>query len=156
MTAGLPRVDEHWIDVAASPERVWAALETLIGAAPGGRCARAYATLVGARERARSPGPLGVGATLVGFRVTRADPPREVVLEGAHRFARYALVLRVAPTDTGARVGAITDADFPGVAGRAYRLLVIGSGGHAALVRSLLGRLKARAEGGAPAAGLRG
>jgi Polyketide cyclase / dehydrase and lipid transport len=143
----LPRIDEHWIDIAASPAHVWAALEAVvIGALGEGPWRRLYATLVGARDTEQSGHGLTVGATLVGFRVAEADPPRDLLFDGVHRFARYALRFRVTPTDSGARVGAITDAEFPGLFGRGYRMLVIGTGGHALVVHALLRGIKERAE----------
>lgn len=147
MPAALPRIDEHWIDMAASSERAWAALESVvIGTMGGGAWQRLLGAILGARDTEQTGAGLTVGATIVGFRVAKADPPRELLLEGAHRFARYALRFRVEPAAEGVRVGAITDADFPGPAGAAYRLLVIGSGGHGIVVRSLLRSIKHRAE----------
>lgn len=147
MPAALPRIDEHWIGIAASPERTWAALESVVVRAMGGGAwQRLLGTILGARDTEQTGGGLTVGATIVGFRVAKADPPCDLLLEGAHRFARYALRIRVEPAAEGVRVGAITDADFPGPAGAAYRLLVIGSGGHGCVVRSLLRSIKDRAE----------
>jgi hypothetical protein len=146
MVAPLPRIDEHWIEITASPERVWAALEAVVTRAMGGGAwQRLYARIVGARDTEQTGHGLTVDATLVGFRVVGAAPPRDLRLEGAHRFARYAVRFWVEPAGSGARVGAITDADFPGLLGRGYRMLVIGSGGHALVVRSLLRAIKKRA-----------
>jgi hypothetical protein len=132
---------------AARSARVWAALESVvIGAMGRSAWRRLYATIVGARDREQTGHGLTVGATLVGFRVAAADPPHDLLLEGAHRFARYALRFRVTPTGSGARVGAITDADFPGVFGTGYRMVVIGTGGHALVARALLRGIKERAE----------
>jgi hypothetical protein len=139
-------VDAHAVEVAAAPERVWAAL---LAELPRGGSLRALgAALLGCRER-RARGPLDrAGSTLAGFRVARAEPPRELALDGAHRFARYALGFEIEPSaETGRTLlRATTDADFPGPHGRVYRALVIGTGMHVRLLRSMLGRVKAGAE----------
>jgi hypothetical protein len=68
------------------------------------------------------------------------------VLEGRHPFSRYALVFVIEPAAArGALVRAQTSAAFPGLAGRAYRALVIGSGAHALIVRRMLRRVAAEA-----------
>lgn len=74
-----------------------------------------------------------------GFRVTEAAPPHRLVLEGRHPFSRYALVFALDDPESGAtRLRAQTWAAFPGLKGRVYRALVIGSGAHAVLVRRML------------------
>ena len=81
------------------------------------------------------------------FRVAREESPSLLALEGRHRFARYALTFQIEPVAREAsRVTAETHAAFPGTAGRVYRQLVIGSGGHAIVVRRMLKSLKERAE----------
>lgn len=81
-------------------------------------------------------------APSTGFRVTESTPPAKLVLEGRHPFSRYALVFLIEPREGGgSRAVAQTWAAFPGVAGRAYRALVIGSGIHSVLVRRMLRRL---------------
>jgi hypothetical protein len=148
-TATLPHVDEHWIDVAASPEQVWLAIERAMVEAMGDTpWKRLYSAAVGAAHRTATGAGLAPGRTFVGFAVTAADPPRQVRLEGEHRFARYALSFRIQPTASGARVGAFTDAGFPGAAGSVYRALVIGSGAHALVMGGLLRRIGRLAEAG--------
>lgn len=79
------------------------------------------------------------GAPSTGFTVTDSVAPERLVLEGRHPFSRYALVFLVeASGDGAARVRAQTWAAFPGVRGRAYRALVIGSGIHAILMRRMV------------------
>ncbi|WP_157592243.1 hypothetical protein [Solirubrobacter soli] len=65
-----------------------------------------------------------------------AQHPGRLELRGRHRFARYALVFLI----DGGRVRAQTYAAFPGVEGRAYRALVIGSGAHRVVTKRLLRR----------------
>jgi hypothetical protein len=87
-----------------------------------------------------------------GFRVAEARPPERLVIEGRHRFARYAIVLRVEPRPGGARCRLESRAAFPGWRGRAYRLAVVGSRGHLLGVRRLLGAIRRGAETRAGAA----
>jgi hypothetical protein len=87
------------------------------------------------------------GSTIVGFRVARSEAPVELALVGRHRFSRYALIFRI--DDLGgarSRLRAISRAEFPGVAGAAYRALVIGSRMHVRAVRSILAAVRRRAE----------
>jgi hypothetical protein len=109
--------------------------------------AAAYARLVGCEPSSSSgPRPLTPGSTIPGFRVVNATAPAVFVLEGRHRFSRYALTFRLdtsSPAST--RITAETRAEFPGVLGGAYRLLVIGTRGHVVAVRRLLGAVRRRA-----------
>ena len=83
-------------------------------------------------------------APSLGFRVTECTPPRRLVLEGRHPFSRYALVFVVEPAEPqGTLLRAQTSAAFPGIAGRIYRALVVGSGAHAVVVRRMLRRMAA-------------
>ncbi|MET7490143.1 hypothetical protein [Streptomyces sp. NPDC005538] len=144
----LPHVDEHATLVAAGVDEVWRALtETLTRAYSRPGWVR-YARLVGCAERTGSgPRPLAVGSVFPGFRVVGADPGRELVLQGSHRFSAYAFVFRLDALAPGrSRLRAETRAVFPGPAGRLYRLLVIGTGGHAVGVRRLLSGVRRRAE----------
>ncbi|CAN5293621.1 hypothetical protein BH18ACT9_BH18ACT9_00240 [soil metagenome] len=126
----LPRfVDEHRTRVAAPRERVWQAL-------------RRYVDLSLTNDRAN---PLirflGVEPSS-GFAVTREVPGTELGLSGRHRFSRYFLVFALADVGDGVtevtEVSARTFADFPGVLGRVYRTLVIGSRAHVLAVRGML------------------
>ncbi|HEY1690406.1 MAG TPA: hypothetical protein VGF95_16255 [Solirubrobacteraceae bacterium] len=86
----------------------------------------------------------GLAQTMTGFRVERATRPSLIVLAGEHRFASYALTLRIdsLPDDSRCRLTAETRADFPGAAGRAYRAFVIGTGAHRVVVARLLHRVR--------------
>jgi hypothetical protein len=144
----LPAVDEHATAVAAGAGDVWAALLDTLDRASTRPGAAPYARAVGADERtAAGPRPLAVGSTLPGFRVTAAVPATELVLTGRHRFSDYAFVFRLEPIAPGRTLlRAETRADFPGAAGAGYRLLVVGSGGHARAVRRLLATVRRRSE----------
>jgi hypothetical protein len=83
----------------------------------------------------------------VGFSVARAEPPARLLLAGRHRFSRYSLEFIVDEVDDGrSLLRAVTRAEFPGPAGRAYRGLVIGTRLHVVAVRSMLAGMRARAE----------
>ncbi|MGW5866479.1 hypothetical protein ACWFRJ_30325 [Streptomyces sp. NPDC055239] len=147
--ASLPYIDEHTTVIAAGVDDVWRGLsETLDQSfSPSGK--GRYARLVGAVDRtAAGPRPLAEGSTLPGFRVAAAVPGRELVLTGRHRFSSYALIFRLEHVGPGrSRLRAESRAVFPGPAGGVYRLLVIGTGGHAVGMRRLLAAIRRRSTG---------
>ena len=141
--AQLPFVDEHRKVIAAGVDDVWPVLLETLDATFSYAGAAPYARIVGCDDRAVSgPRPLAKGSTMPGFRVTTAVPGTELVLEGHHRFSSYALIFHLEPISPDqSRLCAETRAAFPGWAGRAYRLIVIGTGGHVVAVRRLLSRV---------------
>ena len=143
----LPWIDEHTVVIDATVPGVWRALEMTLDRSFTNKPASVYARLVGCREYgARGPRPLAVGSTIPGFRVVRAIPDAELVLDGRHRFSNYALTFRleaIGPHSTGLR--AETRAAFPGATGAVYRALVIGTRGHVVGVRHLLSTVQRRA-----------
>ncbi|MGW7265073.1 hypothetical protein [Streptomyces sp. NPDC054842] len=145
-TLSLPRVDEHATVVGADTADVWRALGETLDASFTRRGAVPYARLVGCADRTASgPRPLAEGSTFPGFRVAAAQPGRELVLEGRHRFSSYALVFRLEPLGPGrSLLRAETRAVFPGPSGRVYRALVVASGGHAVGMRRLLAGIRRR------------
>ena len=138
--ADLPLVDAHTVLVTAGPNAVWQALLRTVDHAFSGAAAERYARIVGCTDLVDSgPRPLAEGSTIPGFHVATATPVSELVLEGHHRFSTYRLIFQVARHDaTRTQLRAETWALFPGVTGSAYRLLVVGSGGHRIVVRRLL------------------
>ncbi|MGW0188575.1 hypothetical protein ACWDV7_22805 [Streptomyces sp. NPDC003362] len=142
----LPFVDRHGTVVAAGTDAVWRALGEVLDRSWAGGGAAGYARLVGCADRTASgPRPLTEGSALAGFRVAAADPGRELVLVGRHRFSTYALIFRLDEAGPGRTVlRAETRARFPGPAGALYGRLVIGSGGHAIGVRRLLAAVRRR------------
>ena len=129
----LPYIDEHRTRVSASPERTWDAVVRL------------------ARGRLAHPAPAAFAALwrlepASGFAVAEETAPRHLALRGRHRFSRYELAFDVAPSPDGVTLSARTFAVFPGIAGRAYRALVIGSGGHRIIVRRMLAQIARSAE----------
>jgi hypothetical protein len=146
-SADLPFIDEHAVDIAASPERAWDAILQTASRSFGGQPAELFARLLGATETRSQGDPGKVGSTIAGFRVAHADPPSELTLEGQHRFSRYALGFHVeALAGDRSRVRAETFAAFPGLHGRAYEALVIRTRGHVLVVNRLLGAVRTRAE----------
>ncbi|WP_319462606.1 hypothetical protein [Micromonospora sp. RTP1Z1] len=144
----LPFVDEHQVLVSAPASAVWRALTTQINRSQlAGASAGAYGHLVAAEPRRASGNLPDEGATLPGFRVAEAVPGHLLRLVGRHRFSRHALVFTLVPQSDGTLLSARTDAEFPGLHGRVYRLLVIGSGGHRVLLGRLLHAVRRQAEG---------
>ncbi|MFD7296279.1 hypothetical protein ACFV9W_23590 [Streptomyces sp. NPDC059897] len=140
-----PFVDEHRIVVAAPAERVWPVLAAEFGST-GGRGFEAYARFIGAKPLRSRGAPLDEGSTLPGFAVAEAVPGRSARLVGRHFYARYELALDLSERPGGTLVRARTYASFPGPLGRGYRLLVIGSGAHRALMIRRLAAVGRRAE----------
>jgi hypothetical protein len=143
---GLPRVDEHSVAVAAAPLVTWDAMRRVVEQSFSSFAVVARA--LGCHDvDARGPRPLAVGSTFPGFHVAAADAPRELELVGRHRFSRYALIFRLDESINGTvELRAETRAEFPGVQGRIYRAMVIGTGGHVLGVKRLLAAAKRRAE----------
>jgi hypothetical protein len=81
-----------------------------------------------------------------GFVLDEATPPVRLSLTGRHPFSIYQLIFELADTPRSTEIRAVTLAAFPGIHGRLYRALVIGSGGHRIVVRRMLARIAAAAE----------
>jgi hypothetical protein len=143
----LPYIDEHSACIGATPERAWSALMSVGGTMRGP--AGPLGWLMGLQPAVASgewSGGVEVGATLPGFMVEQACPPSRLALHGSHRFSRYALVFELEDRGPeGTRVRARSWGAFPGVHGRSYRALVVGSGAHRLVVRRLLRRIETRA-----------
>jgi hypothetical protein len=144
----LPHIDEHETAIAANVGDVWPVLIEAVDRAFSRAGMARYARIVGSADRTASgPRPLAEGSTIPGFRVVAADPEAELVLEGRNCFSSYDLTFRLEQVTAGrSRLRAESRGAFPGLAGRVYQLLVIGTGGHAAVVRRFLSAVKARAE----------
>lgn len=142
-TRSLPLVDEHRVLVRADAETVWQALGRSL---PHGATARTGARLLGAEPARESGPPMVAGSAVPGFGVQAALPGRELVLAGRHRFSAYTLTFTLQPREGDVALVARTEARFPGLRGRCYRALVIGSGAHRRLTRRWLRRIRADAE----------
>lgn len=132
----LPYIDEHAITIDANRDDTWAAL-----------------------LRVMCRDPHDPSTVPFGFVLDEAKPPARFGLRGRHWFAVYRWVFELDALDEPARtrLRAATWAAFPGIHGRAYRALVIGTGGHRIVVRRTLKRvaatvLDARAQTGETAA----
>jgi hypothetical protein len=145
----LSYIDTYAIDIDAGVEDSWRALLGIVRSMTGERAPWPVEHVLAARPSSRSGdwrGTVAVGDTIPGFAVEEVRAARHLALAGHHRFARYELTFEleaVAPERT--RLAAVTHAEFPGVRGRIYRALVIGSGGHRVVARRLLRRVRSRA-----------
>ena len=116
----LPFIDRHEIAIAAPPDAVWT---------------RLLATFT-------RPGSVSAA----GFAACETVRPERLRLGGRHRFATYELLFELEPAGASTRLRATTHARFGAGLGRVYRALVIGSGGHALVVKGMLRRLRRAAE----------
>lgn len=122
----LPFVDVHAIPIAAPRDVVWAALESYVFSSLQRAERNPVTWILGARPRA-------------GFRIQEQAPPTLLTLAGRHRFSKYRLVFELVEGEgTNTELRATTFAAFPGVHGRLYRALVIGTRGHVIGVKHLL------------------
>jgi hypothetical protein len=147
-TSQLPYLDEHTTAIAAGIDDVWLVLIETLDRTFSRIHATSYARAIRCADpTASGPRPLAEGSTIPGFRVAAATPGSELVLEGRHRFSTYALIFRLEQVNAGrSRLRAESRAAFPGLAGRVYRLLVVGTGGHVIATRRLLSAIASRSE----------
>src|SRR4051794_19096008 len=102
--AALAFIDERTTDIAADVGVVWEAVVDSVRGSADSPATRIGARLLGCDPATGSAGAgEGLPDTVPGFRVAAADPPRLLVLCGRHRFAAYAIVLRIDPIESGAR-----------------------------------------------------
>lgn len=146
----LPYIDEHSIVIGATRERVWNSLPSVLRASFARTLPAPLTRLWGltpARSHGERHGALEEGDALTGFTVALARAPEHLTLRGHHRFSNYELAfeLDACDDDAGCTLRARTSAAFPGLTGRTYRALVIGSGAHRLLVRRLLRDVARRA-----------
>jgi hypothetical protein len=146
----LPWVDEHATELGAPASVVWPALLRTAETMTAGRAAPRYARLVGCADtEAGGPRPLEVGSTVPGFHVAALTPERLLALRGSHHFSDYELVFRLEPLGgVRTRLIAETRAVFPGLKGRAYRAMVIGTRMHVLVVRRVQHGVARRVERG--------
>ena len=143
----LPAIDEHGTLVLAPVEQTWSALLSVVAGSFSGRAAERVAGVLGCSP-ADASGPLDErGSTVPGFIVVRVVEPAVLALQGEHRFSRYGLIFRLEPTkDENTLLRAESRAEFPGLKGRAYKTLVIGTRGHVLAVNRILRAVRRRAE----------
>lgn len=118
----LPYIDEHAITIDANRADTWSALLRVMCRDP--------------RDATTVP---------FGFVLDEARAPERFALKGRHLFAVYRWVFELDELDDPARtrLRAGTWAAFPGIHGKVYRALVIGSGAHRIVVRRTLKRVAA-------------
>jgi hypothetical protein len=128
----LPYVDEHAVAIPVARDVVWTALEHHARTSLRLPRGTPLAMLLGTRPPE-------------GFEVAEREPGARLTLAGRHRFSRYVLAFDLADAAGGAtHLRARTFAAFPGVHGRAYRALVVGTGGHALATRHILRSVRRR------------
>lgn len=128
----LSYIDEHAIRIDAPRGQVWASLRRYVDAVLRSAERNPLGAVLGTRPRA-------------GFAVERIGPEQRLSLTGRHRFSRYKLVFELDDDCGGTtRLRAQTYADFPGVRGRIYRALVIGTRGHVLATNHVLRSVKRR------------
>jgi hypothetical protein len=144
----LPHVDEHSVSIEASADAVWEALLRVVEGSFASPMSSRGARLLGCEDvAAAGPRPLSTGSALPGFHVEAADPQRELVLAGGHYFSDYALIFHLDETSgAGTKLRAETRAAFPGLKGRAYRTMVIGTRLHVLVTRRMIVAVKRRAK----------
>ncbi|MCV7409750.1 hypothetical protein AWC05_24210 [Mycobacterium florentinum] len=119
----LPYIDEHAITVDANRAETWSALLRVMCRDP--------------HDPATVP---------IGFVLDEAREPERLALKGRHLFAVYRWVFELDTDAAGrTRVRATTWAAFPGVHGKIYRALVIGTGAHRVVTRRTLKHIAAAA-----------
>ncbi len=129
--SALPFVDEYGLTVRAREDEIW---PVVVG----------YATAL-SRTRHRVLSRLLGAVPESGFEIIATRPHEEVTLEGRHRFATYRLVFRVRSDGGAALVTADTFAQFPGVKGRLYRAVLMGTRAHRIATTRMLREIQRRA-----------
>lgn len=133
----LPYIDQHTVMVAASRDVVWRVLERYVAAFLRRAENGVFTTLLRAEPRA-------------GFEIAERVAADRLVLAGRHRFARYQLAFDLTDAADGTvLLRATTHAEFPGVRGRVYRALVIGTRLHVVTTTGILRSIRRRAESNA-------
>jgi hypothetical protein len=129
----LPYIDQHMVRIAAPREVAWRALEQYVAAFLHRAENGVFARLLGTEPRA-------------GFEIAERVPVNRLTLTGRHRFSRYQLTFDLTDeADSATHLRATTHAEFPGLRGRIYRGLVIGSAAHALATTHILRSIRRRA-----------
>jgi uncharacterized protein YndB with AHSA1/START domain len=143
----LPRIDAHVVEVEAPPEDIWNALTDWMARGSSNPRITRFARVLGCEQVKTSGNPGETGSTFPGFRVARADPPRQLALEGGHRFSEYTLDFQIEDRGNGrSSLHATTHAAFPGLKGQLYKTAVIRSRAHVLATKRLLKSVAKRAQ----------
>lgn len=133
MTIDLPYIDEHTVRIDAPRNVVWTGLRQYIESMLHGTERNPLVALLGPQPRA-------------GFEVAESIEQQRLSLAGRHRFSRYRLVFELSDVPGGGTcLHARSYAAFPGLHGRAYRALVIGTRLHVVATNHMLRRIRAAA-----------
>ena len=125
----FPVVNVHVVDVAAPPERVFAALEDRVAVAPRWhwRALLVFRAALGrvfnwdeGIEWDRRAGPLVPGSSYAFFRIEHVEQGRELGLSVENKLTRALVSFVIVPAANGSRVFNVTCALFKGRLGRAY------------------------------------
>lgn len=128
----LPYIDEHAITIAASRDVVWSALEHQVATSVRFADGSLFTKVLGTDPPA-------------GFATVESKPAERLALAGRHRFSRYRLVFELTDAGGGAtRLHAKSYATFPGLHGRTYRALVIGTRLHVVATNRILRSVRRR------------
>lgn len=131
VTDDLPYIDEHTVRVNAPRKVVWSGLRRYLDSLLRGAERNPLVALLGPQPRA-------------GFAVADAVEQQRLSLAGRHRFSRYRLVFELSDApDGGTCVHALSYAKFPGMHGRVYRGLVIGTRLHVVATNHMLRGIRA-------------
>lgn len=132
----LPYIDEHTVRVDAPRTAAWAGLRRYMESLLRGAERNPLVALLGPQPRA-------------GFAVAETVEQQRLALAGRHRFSRYRLDFELSDAPGGGTcVHARSYAAFPGVHGRAYRALVIGTRLHVVATNYMLHGIRAAAARG--------
>lgn len=137
----LPLLDEHSTTIPAPRAAVWQA-------------AQRYAQGLSRADHWVFARVLGTDPPS-GFRLEDSTSEQQLALSGRHRFSRYRLVFVVAdqaaeadetaPQDRTTTLAVRSYAEFPGLHGRVYRALLLGSRGHVLAVEGMLRSIRGQA-----------
>jgi len=85
----LPYIDQHSIQISATPERVWRALASVLRTDLGGIVPAMLTRPLGlepTQPRGDWRGTLRARDSLPGFEIAEAHPPQRLALRGRHRY----------------------------------------------------------------------
>jgi hypothetical protein len=121
----LPFIDAHTITIGAPRNVVWTALQHQVATSVRFGDGSPFAKILGTDPPA-------------GFEVLGSSPSERLTLGGRHRFSRYRLVFELADDGEATQLTAKSYAEFPGLHGRIYRALVIGTRLHVVATNRIL------------------
>lgn len=131
MSNELPYIDEHTVRVDAPRRAAWAGLRRYMESLLHGAERNPLVALLGPQPRA-------------GFDVAESVEQQRLSLAGRHRFSRYRLDFELTDAPGGGTyVHARSYAAFPGLHGRVYRALVIGTRLHVVATNYMLDGIRA-------------